>query len=359
MIVFGFVSGICIMSKIHGAFLWVGFGLYIIFYHRGLFKNPYLYLSALICLVIISPIFIWNVENNFITYNYHSARVTMTGNPAVDIESFSKELFGGILYNNPLNYFLYIFSLSTAAKFPPCIQPGLKRVLLFLSLPLILLLLCISLFRDTLPHWSGPAYIPLMIFTACWVSDRLNTNNVFANRFYKLCKMAVALLLTIIISGVLLINYMPGTLGKKSQDELGAGDFTLDMYGWNSLCKEFKTIYETNRMQGKTPTTFLISNKWFPGAHLDNYVAQPLNLDFVAIGDLFDIHHYAWLNKYRKKILPGNDAYFITSSDNYCNPNIHYQDVFEKAEKPILIKLLRNHKPARIFYVYLLKNYRG
>ena len=39
ILLFGVVAGLCIMSKVHGVFLWIGFGLYILFYKRSLLSN--------------------------------------------------------------------------------------------------------------------------------------------------------------------------------------------------------------------------------------------------------------------------------------------------------------------------------
>ena len=45
------------------------------------------------------------------------------------------------------------------------------------------------------------------------------------------------------------------------------------------------------------PNAIIISNKWFPAAHLDYYVAHPFNMRLYAFGPIFDIHNFAWLNK--------------------------------------------------------------
>ena len=42
----GLFSGLAMLSKYSGVFIWLGVGLYIIFYSRKEFKNPFLYLSA-------------------------------------------------------------------------------------------------------------------------------------------------------------------------------------------------------------------------------------------------------------------------------------------------------------------------
>ena len=71
---------------------------------------------------------------------------------------------------------------------------------------------------------------------------------------------------------------------------------------------EFKKLHDKDISSGNFNSSFVISNKWFPATHIDHYIAHPPKLDFIATGDLNDIHTYAWLNEYRKKIIPGDDS---------------------------------------------------
>lgn len=357
LLLFGLISGLCIMSKVHGIFLWVGFGLYILCYKRTLLANKYLYFAASITLVIISPILIWNMENNFITYTFHSQRVAING--GLNPTGFLREFFGGLFYNNPISYFLIIVSLIALWKKKINVALPIRRLFVLLSLPLIILLFFISFFRDTLPHWSGPAFITLILLTACYIADGMQASSGHNSKWYKWAVASCAFILIIAISGVILIKAYPGTIGDKKEESLGKGDFTLDMYQWNFFKNEFKKVYEKDIQSGKTKTTFIINNKWFPGAHIDNYIAQPLHLDFVAIGNLDDIHTYKWLNEYRAKLKPGDDAYFITVSNNFSDPAEQYKSLFEKINRPILIKQFRSNKPVRNLLVYLLEGYKS
>ena len=357
LLLFGVVAGLCIMSKVHAVFLWIGFALYILLYKREMLSNIYLYISALISIAIVSPIIFWNIENSFITYTFHSNRLVI--NNGIHIESFLRELIGSIFYNNIINYFLFITTLVALAKRKLIFHKQQKRILLLLSIPLILILFFISLFRDTLPHWSGPAYTAIIIITAYYVSDYLKINVKIGRVYYRLINASAIFLLAIVITGLLVINYLPNTIGDKDDKTLGSGDFTLDMYGWKDLQYKFKTIYDADINASNTTTTFIINDKWFPAAHIDNYIAQPMKLNFIAIGDLEDIHNYAWLNTHRKKIKKADDAYFITTSNNFCNPVDKYKTIFEKINEPIILPQKRAGNIVRNVYVYLMKNYLG
>lgn len=357
LLLFGIAAGLCIMSKVHGIFLWLGLLLYVLTNYQKLLLNVYLYISGLITAVIISPILIWNIHNKFITYNFHSSRVSL--NHGIHLLSFIRELLGGMLYNNPVNYVLIVMALVAIVRKRFTANTNVIKLLLFTSLPLIAVLLFTSLFRDTLPHWSGPAYLSLILLTACYLAPASDGIREKSNLYCKLPYAANLLLAFIALLGVLLVNYLPGTIGKQEKAVLGTGDFTLDMYGWKALHDEFKTLHRRNATAGISQTHFIISNKWFPGAHIDNYVAQPLGLDFIAVGNLDDIHTYAWLNQYRKLLKRGDDAYFITLSNNFSDPNLQYNHLFRKIAKPVQLLQYRNGKPARNILIYLLMDYRG
>ncbi|MGY4384514.1 4-amino-4-deoxy-L-arabinose transferase-like glycosyltransferase [Pedobacter sp. UYP24] len=356
LLLFGVSAGLCTMSKIHGIFLWIGFISYVLLYAPKFLSNIYLYLSAATTAVIISPILIWNIQNNFITYNFHSSRITP--NHEIHLLSFLRESIGGMLYNNPICYFLLIIALFLINKGSPSIDRKVKNLLLLLGFPLILIILFTSLFRDTLPHWSGPGYIPLIILAAC----KLEVPKAVSLRqptYLKLAYCANLVLAFTILLGILMVNFYPGTIGKQKNDKYGNGDFTLDIYGWKKLRYQFEEVREMNAALGISKTTFIISDKWFPAAHIDNYVAQPLQLNFLALGNINDIHTYAWINQYRKMIEKGNDAYFITFSNNFSDPHIAFNNLFKEISTPVIITQNRNGKLARNVLIYLLKDYKG
>lgn len=352
LLLFGISTGLCVMSKVHGVFLWLGLGLYILIYNRKLLANGYLYLAGLLTALIISPILFWNIDNDFITYTFHSNRVTI--NQGINIDSFIREFLGGAAYNNPINYFIIISTLVACFKNKININPSYSKLLLVMSLPLIGVLLFVSLFRDTLPHWSGPGYTALILLAAAYIAD-LNP----AALLPRLVKVANYLIVGVCFLGILGISFYPGTLGDTNEASLGQGDVTLDMYNWGYFKNPVLKIQQENSKSGQSKTNFIINNKWFPSAHIDHYIAQPLGFNFVGLGSLEDIHTYHWLNNFRKPLLKGTDAYYLTTSNNFTDPKEIYSAQFDSINTPDTIKQYRGGKAVRMMYVYLLKGYKG
>ena len=359
LLLFGLIAGIGMLCKIHTAFLWLGLLLYIILHNRQWLKEPALYISAIITITLFYPVIKWNIDNHFITYLYHSKRVDVT-NSGIDISSFLSFTGGQIFYCNPIIFFLIIVATIAAFKNNLPVSVSQKRILLYCSLPLIIVATAISPFKNVLPHWTGPAYSGLILLTACYLS-KIKLKSVFEKTLMpKVLLAACSFQLLVIISGVLLVSFMPGTIGKKRKIYLGDGDFTLDMYGWKDLKTQFKKIADSD-IQSVTmkKDAFIICNKWFPASHIDYYVAMPLHKDMVAIGDTNEIHQYAWINNERSKLKTGDDAYCILPSNYYADAKTIYAAYFDTIFLSQTIEQKRNGKPCRYFYIWRMKHFKA
>jgi 4-amino-4-deoxy-L-arabinose transferase-like glycosyltransferase len=353
LLLFGLCTGITTICKIHGIYLWFGAGIFILIFDKEQLKNKYLYISGFITLLIISPIFIWNYQNAFITYQYQGGRVVI--NNGIRLLSFFREISGEILYCNPLIFiFISVTLFITIRNRMYAANKKLFWLLIFLSLPLIFICWGVSLFRNTLPHWTGPAYISLLIMCAFYGEECFKHKTII-----NWLRHANLLVLAIAILAYLLINYLPAGLGKQNAEHLGAGDFTMDMYGWHSFEKAFEQLRNKDiEARIMKPGAIIISNKWFPAAHLDYYVAYPLHIKLYAFGPLIDIHNFAWLNKQNGAIKKGTDAYYISPSNYSSTPGNIYYKVFSLVKPPVVIHQYRNKVAVRNFYVYRLKNYK-
>jgi len=366
LLLFGLVAGIGMLCKIHTAFLWIGLLLYIIRHNRQWLKEPALYISGFISTALFYPVIKWNINNHFITYLYHSKRVTIT-NSGIDIPSFLTFTGGQVFYTNPIIFVLIIIGTVAAFKNSLPVSVSQKRMLMYCSLPLIIVATVISLFKNTLPHWTGPGYCGLILLTACYLSKPAyqtgtkKLKSAFAKRVMpKSLLVAGAFQLLVITAGILLVNFLPGTMGKKENKYLGEGDFTLDMYGWKDLKTPFKKIAEADIQSGAMKKdAFIICNKWFPAAHIDYYVAMPLGKELVTIGDTSDIHQYAWINNERNKLKPGDDAYCIVPSNYYTDAKTFYTAYFETIVLTQIIEQKRNGRACRYFYIWRMKNFKA
>ena len=351
-IVIGISIGLCILSKVHGIFLWIGFGGFLLFNRRELLITPGPWIAIITTLVIISPIYFWNLDNHFITYQYHQSRIGFFGNkPGID--GLLQQVLGSVLYSNPGNFILYAMAFYALVGQRHHLSSN-EKLLLWLCLPLIGVLLLTSVFNETLPHWSGPAYFSMMLITGDWIVRHP------LSRGKKWLKVSIYLYLAALIFGVLTINLALLRLGSNKPERPGAGDITLDMYGWKSFALKFDSLYRVDIRTGMMqPGATIISDYWFPAGHLDHYIALPYHHNLIAFAPLHNIHHFAWLNTRRPRMQLNADAYFIYPTNYYRPPATRLREEFLRVDDSLVLPQWRSGHLVRQFVIYRLHHFKG
>ncbi|MCA6440665.1 MAG: glycosyltransferase family 39 protein [Chitinophagaceae bacterium] len=350
-LVLGLLIGLAALCKVHGLFLWIGFGLFILIKRRSWLLNPRLYVAGIISVCCLLPILYWNIRNDFITYKFHSGRVTHSG---IDITSFMRELAGEFAYQNPIVYVLIIIAIISFLRGDLRFRQSRVKVWIFsMSIPMLLVFWGIALRNPTLPHWSGPAYIPLFFLAALWLDK--NTKRVVPISI----TIAFAFIIFTLISATAIVQLAPRNFGSQDKENYGEYCPTLDLSGWKDFAKSFDSLRSKDIAEKiMTPNDPIITNKWFPGAHIEFYVTRPLKMNLIGIGELTDLHQFVWLNKDRAKLVNTGDAYLIIPSNLPFDVLARYGKQFREIEKPVIINQIRSGVVVRYFYVYRMRGYR-
>jgi len=353
---FGLMTGLCIMCKVHGFFLWLGMILYALLFNRSWFTHRGIYLSTALTLLITSPIIIWNVQNHFASYVFHSSRISLL-NASPGLWLFIKQLLATILITNPFNFFLICFSLFLAFKSRlPVLKKDL-RLILCCSLPLIAILLFISLFRETYAHWTGPGFSTLILLPAVkFASDSSRAKWMFP----KQVKWALGFCIIFSFSEIMISWFYPGTVSNQKDGlTLGKGDFSLDMYGWKKTGQTFDSLYRRDVLTKTMPVNApIIVTKWYPAAHIDYYIGGKTKQQTIGMGDIFDLHEYYWTNKNKTPLKPGDSAYYLIPSNLFDYKTLdRVINRFSSYEMPLVISELRNGLVCKQVYVFRLRGY--
>jgi 4-amino-4-deoxy-L-arabinose transferase-like glycosyltransferase len=344
----GLMIGLATLCKVHGLYLWAGFGLFLIITRVKWLLNWRLYLGIAVTLICILPIVYWNVLNDFITYRFHSERVTHT---QLQWDMLGREIGGEVLYQNPVIFLLIVIAL--VAMLGRRIRFNRKKAstwLLCMSLPMIGIFWAVALRNPTLPHWSGPAYIPLFFAAALYLEQRS------FKAIPGFVKVAGSLVIIVMIAGIGLTRLSPVNFGSHEQQNYGEYCPTLDLSGWKNFSISFDSLARADAAQGRMQQTApILVNKWFPAGHLEFYTSRTTGRELVAIGRLEDVHKFAWLNKERQPLFLGRDAYAIVPSNLPMDVQQAYGPYFRSIEKPVIINQQRSGRAVRYFYVYRLK----
>ena len=348
----GVTVGLALLSKYHSTFLLMGVFLYILFFNRKWFKAKETYLAFLIALALFAPVIIWNYNNSFVSFTFHENRVGYSGTH-IRWDYFGTELAGQFLYCNPVNFIIILFSLFALIRRKQFLDRPPLRILLITSLPLAFVFMGFSLYRSTLPHWTGPAYLGLILVAAAWLSGG-NGKDPSPKLVPWPLQIAVFFQLLLVTSGCLQINY--GIIPFK---KLGIDDFTVQLQGWKQLGEKFQTVTERDIINGKISANApILTFRWFPAANLDYYVARPVNKKVYSLGTMSLIHKYYWIDKARGDLQKGTDAYYIALSNNYRDPHERYGLLFDSIVPADTLKIFRGREltwEAYIFRLYGLK----
>ncbi|MDD4848158.1 MAG: glycosyltransferase family 39 protein [Bacteroidales bacterium] len=348
----GFFCGMAFLSKYTSLFLWSGAGIFILGWKREWLKRKELYFSVLLTILGMVPVLVWNLQNDFISFTFHSERVTYQ--QTIRPDYFVTELAGELLYNNPLVVILTILAVVACFRKKISANKELMRLLLCIALPFIVTFWVVSWQRATLPHWSAPAFITLIPLTAAWLDEKTDRHK----KFNGWITSAVGLLAIVLVVGFGQIQYGWFTLDRHQEyDKMGKDDFSLDMYGWKQLNEEFQKVRQEKIANGKMRVTDpLMANNWFPAANLEYYVARPSKISMLAIGPLEKIHKYAWINEKRGGFSEGMNGWWITSSRDFVDPISRYSDYFTEIGPADTIAIVRNRQHVMNYYVYPMKN---
>lgn len=351
MLWFGAFTGLALLSKYTSAYLWVGCVGYILLFDRRWLRTKEFYLSVLISILLFVPVIYWNYINDFVSIKFQTARVGVSGQ-TINIQYFITELLGQIFYNNPINVVIIVLAVVYVIKHKAAMNQPDKRILLILSVPLILLFLMFSLFRKTLPHWTGPSYTLLILIAAVYLQAK--TKRIMS------APIIVSLLFYVVVIVLLMLQINIGmiNLGKQSTDSksLGSNDVTLDIYGWKQFAQKFESVYHKDIANKTMPVNAsVITHKWFNTAHTDYYLRNIQGIKVYSFGTIDDMHRYNIINLNRGKISLGTDVYYISPTRDFNNASDMFANYFEQIDKPDSINIIRNGKTIEYFYIYRMR----
>lgn len=348
----GLFVGLSVLSKYTGAFLWFGVGIYIFLFKRDELRNPWLYVSALISILCFIPVIIWNINNHFVSFTFHSDRVGFDG--LLNLSGFGKELLFELVYNNPIIFVLSIAAVIGVFRKKQFAVTEVQRLLLCTSLPLILLFWIFSLTRPILPHWNSPAFMTLIFLVAPMLVQQTDDK--------KLTKRVMAILstmLVIVVLGFVEIEtgFIPLADKENCEQQLGKGDVTMEIYGWRQVGTEFAKIRQQKIDEGlMKPTDNILCLRWFDQACIDYYVACPQGVRTYTAGELGASHKYLWINEMENGPKRWRDYWYLSESPQFCDPYYNFSWRVDSIIPVDTIRVERCGRTAKNVYVYMFRN---
>jgi 4-amino-4-deoxy-L-arabinose transferase-like glycosyltransferase len=356
--IFGLLSGLCIMSKVHGVFLWVGALSYLLIYDRRAFRSSAIYYAMGITLLLVMPILLWNLQNDFVTYKFHSSRISLSGS-GINLLRFIKQSFQMIFSTGPVHIFLIGMAIYHIIRGKLPFDKNSVRLLLLCSLPLIAILGVISVFREVLPHWPGPALTTLFILPGAYLATAKAGSTT---KLPWALKAAIVYVCVIAAVEVVIVRYTPGTISPENDGmKTGANDPTIDMYGWDVAATKFDSLYRDDIAKKIMPANCpIVVTSYIPGAHIDYYIASRTGQQIWGLGAVYDLHQYYWLNKTKRPLLKGDNAYYIVPSNIFTYKSVaNIINKFQDYDFALSFPVYRTGLICKKYYIIRLRSYKG
>lgn len=228
-ILLGLVCGLLILSKYHGVLV-IGFAL---LPNLNLLKRPKLWLVAFLCLVILIPHLLWQIENDFPTFKYHLLERSETSySIRFTMEYMASQLF--VL--GPICGLLFFY---TSWKAKPKNQ--FEKTLKFSFWACLLFFLIMTFKGRVESHWTLFAMIPALYLGYGYIEPSEKLRRFIFKQF------PVSLILIFLARIVVVFQFLPH-------------DIPLVQYGhaWQNKANTAKIIAAQS---GGIPVVFLNSYK--------------------------------------------------------------------------------------------------
>jgi len=340
--------GLAGITKYNAVFLAVGIGLAVLLHPklRPLLRGPHIYLAALVTLLMLSPVVIWNVQHDFASFRYHLVERNVDAEHLrVHLDAFVGFVAGTILVLSPFTVWLAIrrFFVDSKLKARDWFRFADRSVYSTVALLTFLtgtgLFLSRSLFNYTLLYWNIPAYLLLLPLLGKALLDddgRLRRKKLFiGQQVYG-----------ITLAALVAFNYAILPLDTWSRQ--GAGEQgTRHWYGWEQTAAALREEMKNNT-SGK-PLLLMTTNH-----HLAGALGFTMNRsDIVAVSSRHDQYDMWWDDSG----YAGRDALVVYDDWNGMNDEV--LSLFERAGPVRKVPITKFGYPIKTMYIQRVYHYRG
>jgi 4-amino-4-deoxy-L-arabinose transferase-like glycosyltransferase len=134
--------------------------IYLLFHKRKLILNKHFLYAIALFLFIISPIFIWNYNNNWISFGFHASRI---GTEPL-FKSFFEYILEQFLYITPMIWII-LFQKRDINKREQ------EKIVYIIFITVMLFFLVFSIKTKIWAHWTSLAYYPLCVYLASIIEE--------------------------------------------------------------------------------------------------------------------------------------------------------------------------------------------
>ncbi|OCQ99852.1 4-amino-4-deoxy-L-arabinose transferase [Nostoc sp. MBR 210] len=364
--ILGILVGLACNSKYHGFILGLGLVGFCLTSppHRVVVRSPWAWFSLGLFMITISPIVFWNMQHNWVSFSFQSARaVPQSGYNLLNVllvalaqVAYLFPTIGFPLWHISLQPIIRKIQQILAQKsltYQDDFNPA-KLLIFWLSLPLILGFTFIGGYRQILPAWAMPGFWGITLLLGQQVVIWEQKSSRWVRRWLLGSGMIIASIMLI-----LLLQLTIGIFQKPGQYALLGGflpvkyDPSTELIDVQQLREKFReSPVLKNALQN---SSFIFTNRY--------YVAGPIAMALQPLAQIpitcFDIGNdnrgFAFWSTAEQWV--GKDALYITTAPFNLRQDLmaSYRHHFRSLEEIEQIVLHRGGEVVNVVYVYQAK----
>jgi len=362
----GVCAGLAMLSKYHGALLFICLGGYLAASRKNRFwlSRPHPYFAGVVAGLVFLPNILWNRGHDWISYRFQLGH-GLGGGWSYSLNKLLEMIGGQMGVASPLVFIFLVAAWLIMLRRRE--KTEADRFLLWTSLPVFLFFSLAAAGGKILPHWTFVGWWAGALASGRAIQDRLNRSS--ARRGWRRFWRAGAALALVMIGAMYLTMvfpvirplYLAARRASFALHERFPGirplepyrnkyDITNDLYGW----AEAGAMVEAIRSRAPRPEkTFIFAHRPFTASQLALYL-EPGTVP-ATLNNRAD-QYLLWFDAEAHR---GWDALFV-DHDRYWQGFDRYLPLFERGEpEPVDFEVQRGGHPAHQFRVYRYFNFKG
>ncbi len=248
-IALGLLLSLAFLSK-YQAYLF-GMTLFAAFFiwKRNVLFTKKFSISLIISTLGLIPILIWNIDNNFASFNFHGNRSSLSFDLLHIFKSFLAQLF----FLLPTTGILILVSLMKNKMH----FINHEKFLVLLALPIIIIFNVVMIFSDnSFSHWSMVGWMLLI---------PIASNYLILMKLFKphlLTFKAVSVFVIVIMVSSILIHSQTGFITRNTEEKIPKWDNTRELLDWVHIADILKKNLQKEELES------LVTLNWYDSGQL-------------------------------------------------------------------------------------------
>ena len=364
----GACAGLAMLSKYHGIFLLAGTGLFLLTNRRARrwLRHPGPYVGALVSVLVISPVLLWNAQHDWVSFRFQGAR---GGQHGIHIVPFLQNIGGQLGYllpwvGIPLAIVLggiVIESARNAWRDAGRARDASVRALddartraarwwlACLAIGPIAVFTLVSLGGHRgLPHWEAPGWLMVVPLLAERVDARLARGSMRTARRTRAWLIASTITFTLVIVALATETSL-GWANHLAPSLFAKGDPSLESLDWRTLPAAIAPLLRSasngaDARAGARP--FVAATNWIDAGK----IAYAMNGAADVVCLCTEPHHFAFVHDERSYL--SRDAIIVVRAGRHPDAPELLSKYF-RAVTPIGSTIIRrNGAPAMTLSLY-------